>query len=77
MPHTRTTRRLVVALASCAVIVAAGVQLVTAGPSAAATTASPYSDPVWFPVHTSYFVACTGNLNGVNNYGSAAGKPRR
>lgn len=65
--------RLVAVVAACAAIVAPGVALLAA-PSAGAATTHPYSDPIWFPLHTTSFaIGCVGNYKSTNNYATSNG----
>lgn len=72
-----TRARLAGVLLACAALLAAGLQVATVAPAAAATVAAhPYSDPVWFPVHLDPTrVGCVGDRYGDNNGQTAAGQP--
>lgn len=74
VPHARRLLRFGATGLACFALLAAGLQVVTAGAADAATSQT-YSDPVWFPVRDNVQIACVGNGSQAhnNNYGTANG----
>jgi hypothetical protein len=74
-PQQSVHKRRVFAVLACVVAVIGTVSAVTASSAAASTpaapahssTAQPYSDPIWFPLHVAAQVGCVGPGDRVNN----------
>ncbi len=75
MPRSIPRKPTPVVLVLCAILVAASLQLLSAGPAGAiSAAANPYSDPIWFPVRDKVQIACVGNHDAANNDRTANGK---